>query len=523
MPDHITRCVELQYSLEHGVIFPRIFTNLCYGYSTPILNYQSPLFYYAVCLVDFLVNNITFSIKVVCALCFILSSFFMYQLVRYLWSDRAGIIAGLLYIYTPYHISQIYVRASLTEFFAVTLFPLILLHYLKYMEEKTALRFLGLSILNAVLILSHNPMALMFPPFLGAFFFYISIVEKNFRAFFNFLKPYFCGLLLSSFFLLPAIFEKQYVHFSRLTEWISDYNMHFVYFDQFFSPFWGYEYSIPGPFDGMSFQLGLFNIIALIFSIALIKKFKEREKYIVIFMTGSFFLSVFLMMFGSSIIWENFPLLSFIQYPWRFLALTGFFSSVLMGGVISVLYSEKEGTRGNSNLYLICMLIILAASQYTKGVKFTPDSLLPTTSEKIRYSGSTSSFRDEYLPVWVKKKPETIFKSVIEPSSSNIIISDLTANPLEIDFSCEVGEKEGLIKINRFYFPGWVAFLDDDWLGILYEDEYNGITHLKIPQGIHKVKLSYKGTPEQKVSFWISMVTLLSMIIYTLNDFRKKA
>ncbi|MBU1626294.1 hypothetical protein KKB18_02900, partial [bacterium] len=125
MVSHIERCIELKYALAHGIIYPRIFTNLCYGYSTPILNYQSPLFYYAVCIVDLFRNNIISSLKFVLGVCLLLSGLFMYQLVRYLWDDKAGVIAGLLYIYTPYHISQLYVRASLTEFFAVTLFPML--------------------------------------------------------------------------------------------------------------------------------------------------------------------------------------------------------------------------------------------------------------------------------------------------------------------------------------------------------------------------------------------------------------
>jgi len=516
MPDHITRCEELKYSLEHGVFFPRIFPNLCYGYSTPIFNYQSPLFYYAVCFAAFFAGKITVAIKIICALCFILSGIFMYQLVRYLWNDTAGIIAGVLYIYTPYHISQIYVRSSLTEFFAVTFFPLLMLQYLKYVDERTKIRFFFLSLLNGILILSHNPMALIFPCFLCAYFLYRSFLERSFNVFLKFLKPLFTGLLLASFFWVPAINENQYIQLSRLMRGISDYYIHFVYFDQFFSPFWGYGYSIPGPFDGMSFQLGFFNIIAFIFSIFLIRRYEGNQKHLIIFLVCSFLVSVFLMMLGSHKIWDNFPLLGYIQYPWRFLALTGFISSLLMGGVVSLFFAAGN-TGGSKDLYsMIVILIIFSTYNFFKGINYSSEGLLPTTPERVRYSGTTSSFRDEYLPIWVKNKPTTVFRDKVEPVDARPFISDLFVKPLDIRFSCNVVERESLLRINTFYFPGWQAYLNGGEIDIHYEDVYNGIIHLKIPQGKHHVKIWFKGTTCQQVSFWISLITLILMTAYTL-------
>ena len=43
-------------------------------------------------------------------------------------------------------------------------------------------------------------------------------------------------------------------------QWVKEsysYRLHFVYPGQFLLPGWGYGYSMPGPNDGMSFQLGV--------------------------------------------------------------------------------------------------------------------------------------------------------------------------------------------------------------------------------------------------------------------------
>jgi len=517
MPDHIARCVELKYSLENGVFFPRIFSNLCFGYSVPILNFQSPLFYYAVWIVDLFTNNIAEALKLLCALCFIFSGIFMFYLVRYIWKDeRASLIAGLLYIYTPYHISEIYVRASLTEFFAVTLFPLLLLQYLKFLEEKTPSRLLFLGILVAMLILSHNPMALIFPPFLAGFILYRALVAKRVKLIWDSLKPFLLGLALSLFFTAPAFIEKQYIGFSKLTAGVTDFRKHFVYLFQFFSPVWGNKYSVPGPVDGMSFQLGFFNMIAVIFAVLLFNKFKRADRSLIAFLLASFFATAFLMLENSRIIWDYLPLLPYIQFPWRFLALTGFISSILAGAIMTKVLPGNDKGLACPYLFLICIAIILPTPPFFKYVEYKRESLLPLTPERVRYSGTTSSYRDEYLPIWVKDKPTHPPASKIEPQSPSIRTENLTITPQRYEFTYYNENNRGLIRINTFYFPGWKARIDGQDSPLLYEGAFNGIMHLQVPSGKHRVKIEYAGTNVQKIGWWASVCTFFALLLWTI-------
>ena len=50
----------------------------------------------------------------------------MYRFARRLWGPWPGLIAGLLYVYAPYHLADIYVRAAFAEFVAFVIFPLVL-------------------------------------------------------------------------------------------------------------------------------------------------------------------------------------------------------------------------------------------------------------------------------------------------------------------------------------------------------------------------------------------------------------
>jgi len=88
----------------------------------------------------------------------------------------------------------------------------------------------------------------------------------------------------------------------------------------FFTFPWGFGYSRSDLLDGESFQIGFAQITTLLLSsFLLFKKSKTRQKNpLPLFFLLISFLTIFMMLPYSKIIWATVPLLPQIQFPWPF-------------------------------------------------------------------------------------------------------------------------------------------------------------------------------------------------------------
>jgi hypothetical protein len=88
------------------------------------------------------------------------------------------------------------------------------------------------------------------------FFCYQAWQRRSWQMFWLQIVGMMLGLAMSSFFWIPSLWNMQYVHIERASEWFYDYSNHFVFPDQLVSRFWGYGGSGPNREDGMSFSPG---------------------------------------------------------------------------------------------------------------------------------------------------------------------------------------------------------------------------------------------------------------------------
>ena len=113
-------------AVRDGALWPIWAMHHNQGYGYPTFLIQAPLAFYVA---EFFVlggMGITAAVKCTWAVAFLLSGWGMYGWVRH-WANcvvpgsttqsgaLAGLLAGLLYVYAPYHLLDIYVRAALAE------------------------------------------------------------------------------------------------------------------------------------------------------------------------------------------------------------------------------------------------------------------------------------------------------------------------------------------------------------------------------------------------------------------------
>src|SRR3989344_7757563 len=336
---HIVRTIHVDKILSQGQFPPRWTDELNYGYGYPLFLFNYPL----PSMIAAGIHNFGFdyiwSVKLTFVLSMMLSAIFAYILFAYLWRGRrGGLVSALFYLYAPIRFLNVYVSATFGNAVAFMFVPLVFWSITKSSrgeQDKKSLILGSLSL--AGLILSHNIMALMFLPVVFAYSTFLFFQKHSRYIIRNTSYIILLGLGLSSFFLLPALFEKSLIRYdSALTGF---YKSHFPAWWQLIRSHWGYGFSHPGTvLDDMSFQIGLAHIMVVVISAFFIFKRSLLAKpgdSLAKFFLFIFSVSIFLMLEVSTPIWETVPLLPYLQMPWRLLAVSVFAASILAAWLVT--------------------------------------------------------------------------------------------------------------------------------------------------------------------------------------------
>ena len=489
----VVRLTDFHRSLVSGMFPIRWAARLNHQFGYPVFNFLYPLSLYwgeAFHLIGF---NFVDSIKLVFVASFFLSAFFMYLFTRELWQDkRAAFLSAIFYSFAPYRFLDVYVRGSIGEAVSFIFVPLIFwsLHFL---SKKKNFLILSLGAIGvAGLIMSHNIMAMLFFP-LALFYAGFLISRKQ-----SLLKDYgllfALGLGLAFFFWFPALYDTRFIILNQVT--VADFANHFPTLGQLLIPSWGYGPSLVGGQDTASYQLGLFQLGAVLIALLLFWKERQKRIYLKIFLFF-FFASLFLMLPVSSFIWRNLPMIQQTQFPWRLLSVTTFSASVLAGTVLFLFKKELSKTLLTVAL---TVLVVLASFSYVK-----PKEFIDRGEGFYATNEATTTVKDEYLPIWVKQKPEARPEQRVEVIEGKAGVENLVFNSKKATFNVDVQEAARL-QINTVYFPGWQLKVDDEIKEILFEND-RGLIIFEVDQGEHLVVVEFKETSWRLVANYISLLS----------------
>ena len=496
---HVIRFYEFAKTLSDGNIYPRWAPDLNNGFGFPLFNYVYPLPNYTAALFHLFGSSFIDAFKLNMILAVILGSIFMYLWAREFWGDLGGIVASAFYSFSPYHLADIFIRGSVGEVWALSFFPAFLWSLTKFLKTKKDFYLFLSGIFLALVIFSHN--------ILGLMFFAFSIVYAIFLLFTLRYKPYLkvisiflLGLLLSSIFWAPALFEKQFV---RGLE-IYDYSTNFPEFYQLIFPSWGA--GLAGDLvNGLSFQIGAANLLVFILSFFLLLK-KEYKKA-VSFMIVCFLIVFFLMLKVSLPVWRIVPLMNYFQFPWRFLSLEILIVSFLAGGV-STFWKPKL-----LSFFLIALVILLGIG-YAKPAYFMLRSDNYYTT-RPNFIDGTNSPGNTFNTVWFKNQPKAGEK--INLPKNEIISQDIKSTDYLFLLNLKRGKE---VTVNTAYFPRWSVYVDGKKVRV--EGTSTGLFKFKLEKGKHKVNVLLEDTYDRKLFTLISLTTLLFILLNMLRFVRIK-
>ncbi len=380
-----------------------------------------------------------------------------------------------------------------------------------------------LSVTIGLLALSHNVLHIFSFPLLFIFGVLLSIKYKDLKKIFKLFLSFAFGITLASYYLIPAIIERRFISSYEQINLVD----HFPFIKQLIIPSWGYGISTWGPYDGMSFQIGVINLLAVLGAILLIKKIKN--KILTAFFLVTFGLSVILMNSRTLPLWQLNKLFHFIQFPWRLLIFTTFSSSLLLGLVTN----ELLNTFKKKELFIftgILISIILVNIWY-----FKPSEFKNVSDEKyleayfanrtlIGERGSLSQeylkFSEDYIPptLWQKQRPKDIFKEKVFAEKEAVITYQEDGLSYQIEYT---SKEDNEVSIATTYFPGWNGYIDGNLTQTFPKSDL-GFISFSAPAGYHRVVLIFENTKVRTISNLVSLFSALSLIVLLLFSFKKK-
>ncbi len=462
--------------IQDGDWLARWSPEFSWGYGYPFFLIYGPFTsFLGAILVGFLGFGYTQAVEVLFAAAIIASGLAMYGYVRSWLGRNAALVAAVAYVFLPYRLVEVYVRASLAEYVALMWLPLILWSTRAAFQatrpadrspftvhRSPLLPLLATALSYAGLMITSNLVALIFTPLLALYCLVLllnrideeqPLRELSKESFFplvaNVIRVAFApatglilGLLLSAFFWMPALSEGGLVN---QDQWYGGYynpELHFVYPHQLLEPGWGFGISQPGPDDvqqgALSFQLGAaplaLAVLALV-GLRAIPAGRRRELWLLLIWL---LLAIFLMLPISTWAWRHVGFVSFAQFPWRWLMIAALplavlaGSTALLGGRLSRAIYPAESldppapARGprhprspannalNLSTLLLALLVILGSYPYLRAETIDPTPQQGPVSPAALMRFQQSSDEMTGAPKWVDLSQRPMWSDMAE-------------------------------------------------------------------------------------------------------------
>ncbi len=494
------RVQQMTKCLQDFQIPCRWIPDMGYQYGYPQFNFYPPSVFYLGGVLNLLGIQVVDSVKILFMLGFLLSAMTMYIFLKALIGNWSAFVGAILYSFAPYKAAEVYVRGSLSEFWAFVFFPLIFWSTLQLIKLGKLKYLLWLSVSIGLLLITHNLMSFIFLPLFTVWALAVSFVWKRWGALPKVVAGSLLGAGLAGFFILPVILEGKYVHLETLTGGYFDWRQHFVSLQQLFlSNHFGYGSSYLGPNDDLALSVGvvhwMLGAIAIIFSVLTFKK--ERKVASLVFILSILeLIVVFLMHQKSTFIWESIPYLKWLQFPWRFLSDSVFLLSIL--GAIAVYFIGKFNTK----LEVVLSVVIILSLILLHGSFFQPKEWFDI-SDQEKFSGQswekqlTISIFD-YLPIYAKLPPNKKAPSLPEVLDGEAIFINYKKGSNYQEGLIEVKNK-ATIRLPLFDFPGMEVTVDQKKVNHRHNDcrkqEYClGLITFDVDKGKHALKAKLEDT-----------------------------
>ncbi|MCR4406985.1 MAG: 6-pyruvoyl-tetrahydropterin synthase-related protein [Anaerolineae bacterium] len=524
-PFLLVRLWQLVANLRAGVFPVRWMPDAAYGMGYPFFNFYAALPYYLAALFHFLGLDLIWALKLTQTIGFVLAGGAMALLARRLFRQPAAVfLAAIAYAYAPFHLVNVYVRGdSLSEFYAFIFYPLIVWALLRLRESPTMGNVALLGLTYGGLVLTHNVSALIFSPFVLclALFFACWPVGKSRRTILTAMAlGLLLGLALSAWFWGPALGEQSAIRLGVediQTQGYFHYTGHFRGLD-LVQPTLLFDYEMGAgstPFAMGLVQAAITAIALLTIVVGWIRQ--RRVDWLSALLVALLALATLLITPFSRPLWDRLPLLSFTQFPWRFLSVQSFFAALVIAHL-------GERIRFPRTAVVVAAVLLLLSAMLGLRPEFLPITRADLIPQRLMlyevFTGNVgSTVRYEYLPRWTVPRPyvsAAFLNGGHKPPpvaiSGELAGAELLSQrPTSEVWRVNVTSSQATLAFATLYFPGWQARVDGQ-PAVVKPVEGLGYVSVEVPHGEHEVRLWLGRTPLRAVSEAISALAGLWVI-----------
>lgn len=508
---HIYRIMSFYDSLMEGHLMPSWAGELNATYGNPLFIFNYSLPYYAVVFLHLLGLSFISGMKAYFGLNLYLSGVLMYLWIKKLTQNNlAAFTAAIFYLFNPYHLIDIHLRATLGESTIFTLAPLLLLFITYFIRDRKLIYLVLTALVCQLLFLAHPLVGITIFGIAILYVIYLLNFKKRFQDVSLLMLALFFGAIASIYCWVSFIIYAPYMFsIPGGFSWQFDQLWQLIYSS------WKYGLLFQGPHGELSWIIGYTQILVIIGAIILLilNKITKQLRPHYLFWLLVTFLFLFFMTPYSKFIWSSFPLLLMLQSN-RLLLPIALATSVLAGYLAITLSGQKK-----SKIFLYFLIFVTIAytilnwGQRNLIINVNDATLRKNVWISTVYEGTTAYFlNNKWADInhfWFTKLPKTHLMVLQGKATVKELKRTSTEHYYLVDAKTPLSIQE-----NTLYYPGWNLKSNGSVISI-YPGEM-GIINAKLPKGKQNIELYYQDIPAYAFAKLVSIVSFVGLVFLIL-------
>ncbi len=517
MIQHLAVMQDFDKVLKSGNIYPRWLPDYNNGYGGPWMNFYPPGFYYLASLINLIFDDWILTLFAASIIGFAASGFAFYKLAREFHGRLSSAVGALVYMALPYHVINLYWQGAMPQLFGFVFLPLVLLFAYRLGARGRLRDYAALGLVYGLYLMTHAPVSFLMTYTIAFYALVWAIKVRDWRVLFRVGVGMTIGLMVGAIYWLPAATETRYIqeHFSAMFPYHSSYIT--------LMPVEGF-----GNLINLSFTL---QAVILIVSILVYRTATkpasddavpdgapadERQSveahqtqtrlWIILGVVTTVMNTAF-----SIYISRLLPRIQVATFAWRWLAISGLFSTLVACEAFSLLRGRERLTPSRAWVYRGALAVAIVLTLWVSIGSVIAGALSnPLMSAPSNYAdpGFTplGSTNPQAMPI-----TEPV---LIEPRGGGVEV--LKWEPGYRQMAVLVHEPSE-VRLRTYNFRGWTASIDGQATPI--SSDGDGAQLISIPPGKHLLEVRLVTTFQQKLGatffgFGLGLVIGLALADY---------
>jgi hypothetical protein len=445
-----------------------------------------------------------------------------YALLERIADSRfAALLGAACFAANPYSLLIIYMRSDFAELLAIALFPLLTLATLRLIGMPTGAqdarwrKIVFFATPFCAIWLCNAPAAVIATYSVTLLFILAAMRRRSFSVVVNGAAGMTLGFGLSSFYLLPAIYEQRWVQISAALYGGLTPADNFLY-----------AKTSDAEHDAFNRIASHIAVLLIFWGIcAVLAAWRGSARHAEGNLQSDHFVSmaalslcaIALMFPITSILWRFLPELRFVQFPWRWM-------SILALCAITLTASSARGGMRWAWLLFAALAITASAHHLVKHAWWDTEDM-PTLQAAIK-DGNGFEGADEYDPAGddhaelPQKQPRAILLATPDDAqaraNARVVVENWSAEHRSIHVLTQRSARVALRLVN---YPAWRVTLNGKRASVQHP-EASGQIIVAVPAGESELRIDFRRTADRTVGAWTSVVSLITSLAISFSKRR---